>query len=143
MSRIGLYKDWIQGDNLLRLEGWARDGLSDKQIADNIGITTTTLYDWKKRYPVFSNTLKRTKEIVDREVENALYKAAIEGNITAQIFWLKNRKSAVWRDKNDLEVTQNADISTSIANARKRLERIKDALQGESEDKGEVEAKTS
>ena len=103
----GVYKEWIQGDNLLLLQGWARDGLTDEQIAHNIGITTTTLYEWKKKYADFADVLKRTKEVVDREVENALYKAACEGNITAQIFWLKNRRPNDWRDKRETALSGN------------------------------------
>lgn len=72
----GKYAKWLQPDNLLRLQAWARDGLSDEQMAHNIGITTTTLYDWKKKYPAFSEALARGKEVVDIEVENALLKRA-------------------------------------------------------------------
>lgn len=76
MGAKGKYSKWLQADNLLRLQAWARDGLSDEQIAHNIGITTTTLYDWKKKYPAFSEALARGKEVVDIEVENALLKRA-------------------------------------------------------------------
>ena len=76
MGAKGKYAKWLQPDNLLRLQAWARDGLSDEQMAHNIGITTTTLYDWKKKYPVFSEALARGKEVVDIEVENALLKRA-------------------------------------------------------------------
>lgn len=76
MGAKGKYAKWLLSDNLLRLQAWARDGLSDEQIAHNIGITTTTLYDWKKKYPAFSEALARGKEVVDIEVENALLKRA-------------------------------------------------------------------
>ena len=76
MGAKGKYAKWLLPDNLLRLQAWARDGLSDEQIAHNIGITTTTLYDWKKKYPAFSEALARGKEVVDIEVENALLKRA-------------------------------------------------------------------
>lgn len=76
MGAKGKYAKWLQADNLLRLQAWARDGLSDEQIAHNIGITTTTLYDWKKKYPAFSEALAHGKEVVDIEVENALLKRA-------------------------------------------------------------------
>lgn len=76
MGAKGKYAKWLQPDNLLRLQAWARDGLSDEQMAHNIGITTTTLYDWKKKYPAFSEALARGKEVVDIEVENALLKRA-------------------------------------------------------------------
>lgn len=93
------YQEWLEPDGLTLLEGWARDGLKDEQIAKNIGISESTLYDWKKKYPDFSKALKRGKEVVDFEVENALLKSALDGNTTAQIFWLKNRRRDKWKDK--------------------------------------------
>ena len=108
-------------------EGWARDGLSDEQIAHNMGISRSTLSEWKNKYSDIADTLKKTKEIVDREVENALFKRAmgykydevtyergeevkrvtkeVAPDTTAQIFWLKNRKPAEWRDKIEQQQT--------------------------------------
>lgn len=100
------YKDWLEPDALLRIEGWARDGLTDEQISQNMGISSDTLIQWKKRFPEISESLKRGKEVVDYIVENALFKSAIEGNVTAQIFWLKNRKPKKWRDKPESESEQ-------------------------------------
>lgn len=111
----GKYQEWLEPDGLLLLEGWARDGLSDEQIAHNIGIATSTLYDWKKKHLEISEALKKGKEVVDIEVENALLKSALEGNITAQIFWLKNRKPNRWREK------QNLDVVADISNPFKEL----------------------
>lgn len=59
------------------IEGWARDGLTDEQIAFNIGISRSTLSEWKKKYTDISDTLKRGKEVIDRQVENALLKRAL------------------------------------------------------------------
>lgn len=71
------YTNWITKEGLLKIEGWARDGLTDEQIAENIGIRRPTLYDWKKKYSDISDALKRGKEVVDRQVENALFKSAV------------------------------------------------------------------
>lgn len=126
----GKYEYWLTPDGLLRLEAYARDGLTDKQIAHNIGITEQTLNVWKHNYPSFSESLKRGKEVIDIQVENALLKRALgysyeevkrengpDGqkitktikevvpDTTAQIFWLKNRKPAEWRDKQDIELS--------------------------------------
>lgn len=95
----GKYEYWRTTDGLILLQGWARDGLTDEQIAHNIGIRRTTLYDWKNKYPDINDALKKGKEIVDYEVENALLKRAKQGDVTAQIFWLKNRRPEKWRDK--------------------------------------------
>lgn len=95
----GKYQKWLEPENLILLEGWARDGLTDEQIAKKIGINAGTLYDWIKKYPEISKSLKRGKEVVDFQVEKALLSSALEGNTTAQIFWLKNRRPDKWRDK--------------------------------------------
>ena len=72
----GRYQEWIVEEGLLKIEGWARDGLTDEQIAYNIGIHTSTLYEWRKKHPDISEALKRGKEVIDRQVENALLKRA-------------------------------------------------------------------
>ena len=63
------------------------------------------LIQYKKKYPDFSEALKKGREVVDYQVENALLKSALEGNTTAQIFWLKNRRKQQWRDKVEYENT--------------------------------------
>lgn len=74
----GKYQEYLTEEGLLKLEGWARDGLTDEQIAEEkIGINRTTLYDWKKKYPDISDALSNGKEVIDRKVENALLKRAL------------------------------------------------------------------
>ena len=94
-------------DKLILVEGWARDGLTDEQIAKNIGISRETLNQWKNKYADISETLKRGKEVVDYQVENALLKNALGGNTTAQIYWLNNRKPKQWRNKQDMDLSSN------------------------------------
>lgn len=125
----GKYHQWLTKEGLIKIEGWARDGLTNEQIAHNIGIVESTFYEWQNKYEELSEALKKGKEVVDREVENALLKRALgyeyeevkieeeDGNIkrtvtkkhqagdtTAQIFWLKNRKPYEWRDRKNLEL---------------------------------------
>lgn len=125
MARVS-YKDWITQEGLTKIEGWARDGLIDEQIAYNIGCSVKTLYNWKKAHVPILQALKRGKEVVDREVESSLHKRAmgyyveevtyeqgievkrvrkhIAPDTTAIIFWLKNRK-VEWSDKHSIEHT--------------------------------------
>lgn len=126
---IGKYQKWLEPENLILIEAWARNGLTDEQIASNMGITAKTLYEWKKKFSEICESLKKGKEIVDIQVENALLKRAlgyeytevktkkelgtvtevtttkkfIPPDTTAQIFWLKNRKPEQWRDKREVE----------------------------------------
>ena len=72
----GKYQEWLEPDKLTLLEGWARDGLTDEQIAKNMGIAAKTLYEWKKNYGEICKALKKGKEFTDRLVENALLKKA-------------------------------------------------------------------
>lgn len=73
----GKYEHWLSPEGLLKLEGWARDGLTDEQIAHNMGISRDTLIQWKKKFLDISDTLKKGKEIVDIQVENKLLQRAL------------------------------------------------------------------
>ena len=83
------------------IEGWAKEGLTDEQISRNLGISKVTFYKYKASCSELNELLKRSKEVVDYEVENALYKSAIGGNVSAMIFWLKNRRPDKWRDRKE------------------------------------------
>nr|DAT27030.1 MAG TPA: terminase small subunit [Bacteriophage sp.] len=150
----GKYEYWLTPEGLLKLEGWARDGLTDEQISNNAGINPATLYAWKQRYPEISESLKKGKEVVDRQVENALLKRALgyeyeevkekfEGGVmtertvtkkevvpdtTAQIFWLKNRKREVWSDRQNIELSQ--PIDDSIKEMEAYFEQLKESGSG-------------
>ena len=112
--------EWLEKDKLILLEGWARDGLSIEQIAHNMGIDDATLYRWKNKNSDICEAIKKGKEVVDYEVENALYKNALDGNVTAQIFWLKNRKKKEWRDK--IEYETNADELNKVKELLSKIE---------------------
>ena len=137
---LGKINEWLKKDKLILLEGWARDGLTDEQIAKNIGISRASLYEWKKKKVDIFDALKKGKEVIDFEVENALLKRALgyeyeeetyENGIltkkvkkqvppdtTAQIFWLKNRKKEQWREKVEVVKTDEdlQNINKNISN---------------------------
>ena len=102
----GKYKEWLKGDNLILLEAWARNGLTNEQIAHNMGISYSTLKDWKIKHSAISATLKKGKEVVDYEVENALLKRALGykyEEITRERIIDTGQKK---RHNNDVELTQ-------------------------------------
>ena len=134
------YTEWLTQEGQMKLEAWARDGLTDEQISHNMGCNIRTFYVWKKNHPQIDAALRAGKEVVDIQVENALYKRAIgydyeevktiietmpdgekrqraertrkhvAGDVTAQIFWLKNRQSGKWRDKVETEHSGNIGL---------------------------------
>ena len=129
-------------EKLILVEGWARDGLTDEQIANNLGISTQTFYTYQKQHLEFFEALKKGKEVIDYEVENALLKRAlgykydeityeygketkrvtkqVAPDTTAQIYWLKNRKPSKWKDK----IIDNED-NEAINNAKEILVKIR------------------
>lgn len=145
---------WLTEEGLLRIQGWARDGLTDKDISKNMMIGVSTLREWKGRFEEIREALRIGKDSADRIVENALFKSAcgytetikkpvkiklvdydpqtgkkiretetwklveeeihVPAQVTAQIFWLKNRKPDQWREKNDLTLAPSNGVLESI-----------------------------
>lgn len=149
----GKYEEWRTEEGLVRLRGWARDGLTQEQISEKIGISRSTLNEWIKKYADIADTLKKGKEVADREIEESLFKKAkgftmkiqkpfklkkitydkktfkkikeeekveyaeeevyIPPDTVAMIFWLKNRKPEVWRDK-QIEAQENTAEAAGV-----------------------------
>lgn len=127
---------WLTAEGLTLLGGWARDGLTDEQIAHNMKISVATLYNYKNKYLEILEALKKGKEIVDYEVENSLLKKAlgytktlnkqkvtnlgdvidykeeihVAPDTTAIIYWLNNRRPKQWRNKQEIDTYSNNKV---------------------------------
>ena len=81
MSRRGKYDFWRESgrltDILLLIEGRCREGVSEAEIAREIGLSVSCMSGYKRRYPEFAAALFRQGDRVDVEVENALLKRAL------------------------------------------------------------------
>ena len=148
MARKSKAEEWLTPDGLLRVKGWARDGLKDAEIWGNMGIGKTLFYEMQNQFPEFADALKQGKAPVDITVEDALLTSAlgqivtvrepiklktkkqlkdkgtseeerieyverqiyIPPNVTAQIFWSKNRRPDKWRDKPVYEEDETGPI---------------------------------
>ena len=133
----GKYQKWLEPEGLLKIEGWARDGLTEKEIADNMGIAYSTLREWKEKYPALSAPLKEGKDVPDRRAENALFKRVVGCKIAEETInygpddevlsrkvvikelppepgaikmWLKNRMPEKWREA-DREINDTTEIN--------------------------------
>ena len=101
-------------------------GLTDAKMANFFEVTEQTINNWKRDHPEFFESIKSGKEDADARIAAAMYHSALGGgtvtelkeetdddgkvvyrktvkelpaNVTAQIFWLKNRQPHTWRDK--------------------------------------------
>lgn len=89
----GKYKEWLEADNLAVLTSWSMSGLDLSQIADNMGISQSTLREWRKKYPAISAALKRGRAHADAHVENALYKRALGYDYTEDTYERRENKA--------------------------------------------------
>lgn len=139
MARPSKYETHV-APRLEEIKDWVRNGATDEEVAQRLGINPDTFYSYKKRFSEFSESLKESKEFVDSQVESALLKRALgydyeettqerndKGQLvvtkvvhkqvvpdtTAQIFWLKNRRPDKWRDK-PAEDTTSEDKAVSV-----------------------------
>lgn len=76
MARPSKYYSHVE-PKLNLVESWARDGLIDEQIANNLDISLTSYYEYKNKYTEFAEALKNGKDDIDIMVENALLKRAM------------------------------------------------------------------
>jgi len=138
-GRKGKYEEWLTEEGLFKIEGWAKRGLTELQIAkDCIGVSMSTLSEWKVKFPEIAEALKTGKVIPDMQVEGALFKNAmgydveetkvvvdkagqpiriektkkhIRPDTTAQIFYLQNRMPDVWRNVQRIEHSGQVDTN--------------------------------
>lgn len=114
-------------------------GATDEQLAKFFKVTPRTIENWKVNHPEFFQTLKDAKHKKDRNVERSLFERAMgykhietkvffkDGDIfthdvtkhyppdpVSMIFWLKNRKPAQWRDKQ--EIVTDGSLTVIVKN---------------------------
>jgi len=91
---------------LKKVESLAAQGLTKTQIARSLGIHRATLAKKKRENSEIDDAIKRGEAKGIATITNALFTAAREGNITAQIFFLKNRDPDNWKDRQYVEETR-------------------------------------
>lgn len=121
-------------------------GFTDPEIADFFEVNRATVNRWKHTYPEFRDALKAGKAPADDRVERSLFQRAIgyeqeevkifmpagaqepvyakftakyAPDVTACIFWLKNRRSEQWRDRPEGE--NNENLSEAVTKLIDRL----------------------
>jgi hypothetical protein len=145
-GRPPTYTFWLTDEGLARINEWAQLGLIGKQIAKNMGVGYGTLMEWQAKFPQIAEAIKSGRVVKDFEVENALLQRAmgyqyeedvLEPNekgelvvvkkviksqapdVTAQIFWLKNRQPERWRDKIEIKNEHEGKIIIEMGEMEK------------------------
>ena len=105
---------WMEEERLILLEGWARDSLPWEEIAGRMGIGRSTLYNWRKKYPQIDQALRKGRELVDYQVEQALLDKALGGDLRAQMYWLNNRRGDKWQEHPKEKEEKSGDEGVTV-----------------------------
>lgn len=127
-----------------RAEKACERGATDMELADLFHVDVRTIYRWKLEFPEFCQAIRVGKETADHRVERSLYERAngyewveqqaikvkvgqfeerveiveverkAPPDATSAVFWLKNRKPADWRDKQEHQHTGNLVHSVEV-----------------------------
>lgn len=125
-------------DKLTLIEGWARDGLTNEQIAENLGIGKTTFYKMIKEHSELSEHLKKGKEVIDYEVENALLKRALGYKYEEKTYEsIHNKELDIYTERLTKRVTKQVAPDTTalifwLKNRKPKQWRDKVDIEGES-----------
>lgn len=114
-------------------------GATDKDVADFFQVSIVTIWRWRSQFAEFSSALKAGKVTADDRTEMSLYHRAngysfesekvfchqgevirvpviehVPPDTTACIFWLKNRRPEVWRDKREVETNVTLSLADLV-----------------------------
>jgi len=91
-----------------------KSGITIKDASEAAGIDRTTVWLWRKKWKGFNNKIFSIIDSRTQTVEDALYGSALSGNVTAQIFWLKNRAHDRWRDRYEHDIPGDIKVKVEL-----------------------------
>ena len=106
--------------DLEQVENLASRGLGTTQIARALGVSWDTIDRNRKRSADFEDALKRGKARGLAQVTNSLFTSATDGNVTAQIFYLKNQDPKTWKDRVE-NVHATINLNDVLSGAKERI----------------------
>jgi len=106
--------------DLQQVENLASRGLGTTQIARAMGVSWNTIDRNRKRSVDFEDAIKRGKAKGLAQVTNSLFTSATDGNVTAQIFYLKNQDAKTWKDRVE-NVHATINLNDVLSGAKDRL----------------------
>lgn len=118
-GRPTTYFDLVQ-PRLEEVKDWAGQGLTRPEIASRLSIDRATLHRYMNDHTELSDAIKSGDAEIVANVEAALAKKAIGGDVTAMIFFLKNKAPGKWRDKQDHNVNLSLPEAFARVHARRK-----------------------
>lgn len=115
------YSYWKSDEGIGVIGQWKKNGVTNKEICEKIGINESTLYEWQKTIPSLAENLKYTREIANTTLENKAFEMAMAGNTMMMMFLLKNRMSDKYRDRQELSVESTKEAISEIKNLSETL----------------------
>ncbi|EJM2455405.1 helix-turn-helix domain-containing protein [Staphylococcus pseudintermedius] len=73
-GNITMYKEWLNEEKLAQITQWKGQGLSNTELAEMIGVSRPTLYNWIEKYEPIRNAVKEGQKRTVQHIENALMK---------------------------------------------------------------------
>lgn len=86
-------REWVEGEGLKTVCDWVRHGLTDIQVATNIGIGKNTFRKWQREYPKFDEAIKKARIKPNLEIENAMFNLACGKTYVEEIKSVLNPES--------------------------------------------------
>jgi len=147
-NSIALFQYWSKPEQIDLIACWSRDGYTCEDIAGKMGISPTTLKNYRKKNNEIENAIRKGKDVIDYAVESALLKLATGAtskeikviatfrdgkwqdiqketlvkqhapNVSACIHWLCNRQREKWQKNVDSSISVPEDQSFSITITR-------------------------
>ena len=99
------------------------NGIAISKACEKHDLSRNAFYKWVHLEPENATTLYDIIDSRTVDVEDALYEKAIKGDTTAQIFWLKNRSSKRWKDRQQHDVEFKGNLTVEVSD-----EKAKDGL---------------
>ena len=119
-GKKGKHEDWIEGEGLEKICEWARYGLTDKQIVENMRVGRTTFYKWLREYPHFVEAIKKARIQTNIEIENSMIDLACGKKIVEEIKSILDPKTGqvIRIEKTKKQIPPNAVMLILLAKNR-------------------------
>lgn len=107
----GKYERWLTDEGLGLIEAWVREGATEQELAERLGVTRKTLRRWAKEHDQLALALMRGRGGAAEQVENALYKKALGYNVTVKVPMrvrkrVQDPETGQWEEREVIEMVE-------------------------------------